>query len=93
MSILLQTAGTILLSLLKTRQQLLLENLALRQQLAVLNRSAKRPQLRPSDRIFWMVLSRLWRDWSETLLIVQPETVVRCGTDRASGGIGPGKAA
>ena len=76
MSIFLQTAVTTLLSLLKTRQQLLLENLALRQQLAVLNRSAKRPQLRPSDRIFWLVLSRLWRHWSETLLIVQPETVV-----------------
>ena len=77
MSIFLQTAVTTLLSLLKTRQQLLLENLALRQQLAVLNRSGKRPQLRPSDRIFWMVLSRIWRHWTETLLIVQPETVVR----------------
>ena len=77
MNILLQTAVTTLLSLLKTRQQLLLENLALRQQLAVLNRSIKRPQLTASDRTFWMVLSRIWRHWSETLLIVQPATVVR----------------
>ena len=76
MIILLHTAVITLLSLLKTRQKLLLENLALRQQLAVLNRSAKRPQLRPSDRIFWIVLSRIWRHWSETLLIVQPATVV-----------------
>ena len=26
--------------------------------------------------MFWMVLSRIWRHWSEILLIVQPETVV-----------------
>lgn len=30
------------------------ENLALRQQVAVLNQSAKRPKLRPRDRIFWV---------------------------------------
>jgi len=77
MMILLQLAANAILSLFKSRQKLLLENLALRQQLAVLNRSAKRPQLTPADRMFWVVLSRLWRHWSETLLIVQPETVVR----------------
>ena len=77
MSIFLQTAVITLLALLKTRQQLLLENLALRQQLAVLSRSVKRPQLTASDRTFWMVLSRIWRHWSKTLLIVQTETVVR----------------
>ncbi|MDR4485761.1 MAG: hypothetical protein R3B95_21655, partial [Nitrospirales bacterium] len=66
-----------ILSLFKTRQKLILENLALRQQLAVLNHSAKRPHLTTSDRMFWVMLSRIWRHWSETLLIVQPETVVR----------------
>lgn len=75
--ILLQLAANAVQSFFKTRQKLFLENLALRQQLAVLNRSAKRPQLTPADRMFWVVLSRRWRHWSETLLIVQPETVIR----------------
>ena len=77
MVILLQLAVKAILSIFKTHQKLILENLALRQQLAVLNRSAKRPQLTPFDRMFWVVLSRIWSHWSETLLIVQPETVVR----------------
>jgi hypothetical protein len=53
------------------------ENLALRQQLAVLHRSVKRPKLRKRDRIFWVWLSRLWKDWRSSLLVVQPATVVR----------------
>jgi transposase InsO family protein len=60
-----------------TKFHLTLENLALRQQLAVYQRSAKRPKLRPSDRIFWVWLSRLWHDWHSGLIIVQPDTVVR----------------
>ncbi len=57
------------------RASLVAENLALRQQLAVLQRKAKRPRLRNSDRIFWAWLSRLWNGWRSTLLIVQPQTV------------------
>ena len=55
----------------------MLENLALRHQLAVLQRSAPRPRLRPSDRVLWVLLSRLWRGWGEAVAIVQPETVIR----------------
>ncbi len=40
------------------RDKLALENLALRQQLAVLKRSAKRPRIDDSDRIFWILLLR-----------------------------------
>lgn len=40
-----------------------LENLALRQQLAVLTRTVKRPQLRSTDRLFWILLAKGWRDW------------------------------
>ena len=58
------------------RTTLALENLALRQQLAVLERSVKRPRLRPHDRIFWICLSRLWKRWRESLMFVQPETVI-----------------
>ena len=52
------------------------ENLALRQQLAVFQRTQNRPPLRPSDRLFWVVLSRA-RNWRAALVIVQPGTVVR----------------
>jgi hypothetical protein len=56
---------------------IVLENLALRQQLAAMKRSAKRPQLRASDRIFWIILSRFWSNWCQALIVVKPETVVR----------------
>ena len=61
----------------RSRQCLLLENIALRQQLAVLSRQSRRPRLRATDRLFWSWLSRLWSDWRSTLVIVQPDTVVR----------------
>ncbi len=61
----------------KLRSEIALENLALRQQLAILNRHHRRPRLRRSDRVFWLLLSRAWSHWRETLLIVKPETVVR----------------
>jgi putative transposase len=60
-----------------SRASLAAENLALRHQLGVLSRSAKRPRLRPRDRVVWVWLSRLCRDWRSWLVIVQPETVVR----------------
>ena len=68
----------------------MLENLALRHQLAVLQRTAPRPRLRPSDRVFWVLLARLWHGWAE--VVVQPETVIRWQR-QASGCSGPGRAA
>ena len=62
---------------LASRQQLVLENLALRHQLEVLQRNAKRPRLKPSDRALWAVLSRVLPDWRQHLSIVQPDTVIR----------------
>jgi hypothetical protein len=47
----------------RTRRELALENLALRQQLAVWKARQPRPPLRATDRIFWVVLSRLWTNW------------------------------
>jgi hypothetical protein len=32
--------------------------------------------LTSGDRLFWVWLSRLWRDWRSVLVIVKPETVV-----------------
>ena len=59
------------------RLALAAEILALRQQLTVLNRTVKRPPLRSRDRLFWVVLSKLWSGWREVLVIVKPETVVK----------------
>jgi putative transposase len=58
-------------------RRLVLENLALRHQLAVFKRTAKRPKLRTSDRLFWAWLSWLWAGWKESLVIVAPDTVLR----------------
>ena len=63
-------------------RQLALENLALRQQLAVYKRTASRPQLRWSDRLFWAWLSRVWTGWRGALVIVAPDTVLRWGRRR-----------
>ena len=60
-----------------SKSRLTVENLALRQQLGVLMVSSKRPRLRKRDRIFWVWLSKLWKDWRFCLVIVQPDTVVR----------------
>ena len=37
--------------------------LALRQQLAVYKRKSKKPMLRNGDRLFWSLLSKVWKDW------------------------------
>src|SRR6516164_7111842 len=63
-------------SLFLPRHKLALEAVALRQQLAVFKRKQPRPKLDRLDRLFWIVLRRLWEGWSETLIIVKPETVV-----------------
>ena len=51
--------------------------LALRQQLCVYKRKWKPPKLRNRDRLFWSLLSRIWRDWRSELILVRPETVIR----------------
>jgi putative transposase len=60
----------------RSRYNLSLEILALRQQLGVLKRKNPRPGLKIRDRIFWILLRRLWPAWSNVLVIVRPETVV-----------------
>jgi hypothetical protein len=61
----------------RSRAALELENLALRHQIGVLQRSTtKRPKLTAGDRMLWVFLSHVWRDWRSALAVVQPETVV-----------------
>jgi hypothetical protein len=45
---------------------------SLDQKLAVLNRKIHRPKLHRRDRFFWAILSRLWKNWREVLIIVKP---------------------
>src|SRR5207302_8610442 len=60
-------------SIFRSRAALQLENLALRHQIGVLLRSArKRRQLTPLDRLLWVGLSRIWRDWRSTLASSSP---------------------
>jgi hypothetical protein len=67
----------------RPRASLVVENLALRQQLTVLRRRTKRPQLEALDRAFWVMLSRVWSRWAETLTVVKPETVELSSRHRA----------
>ena len=66
-------------SAVRSRSDLVIENLALRQQLAVLARCGRgrRVRMGESDRLFWIALRRVWSRWTEVLVLVKPETVVR----------------
>ena len=60
----------------KVTSNLAAENLALRQQLAVMKRTNKRPKIRMADRLFWVLLFRIWTPWRKSLVIVRRDTVV-----------------
>jgi putative transposase len=64
-----------LVAWLRLRSALALENAALKQQLAMYER--RQPNIRDSDRLFWVLLVRLFPRWREALVVVRPETVVR----------------
>ena len=74
---LLRTAWAILRAPSSKRAGLVVENLALRHQIEVLQRVRRRPRLQNRDRGFWIVLARFWKGWRNSLLQVQPETVIR----------------
>lgn len=63
--------------LFRSRNDLGLEILALRQQVSVLKAKNPRPHLSRWDRLFWVLLRRLWSRWTEVLMVVKPESVVR----------------
>jgi hypothetical protein len=66
---------------LRGHRELVLENLALRQQLTAMKRTANRPRLELGDRLFWIALARVWRNWRTALVLVQPDIVVRWHRD------------
>src|ERR671923_124523 len=72
----------LLLSLMRAtvrdHEALAAENLLLRHQLAVLTRpTRRRPRLRARDKLFWVVVRALRRDWRRHLVLVRPESVIR----------------
>ena len=64
-------------SAVRSREELLLENLALRQQLLALHAKRPRSRLGPVDRLFWVVLRKVWSGWKRSLILGTPATVVR----------------
>src|SRR5256884_7345690 len=86
----------------RTHRELALENLALRQQLAVWKARQPRPRLTEMDRIFWVLLSRLWTSWRDSVHVYGPRPWSagtgmdsdatgrgRVGTDAVGPGLGP----
>ncbi|HEY3082458.1 MAG TPA: integrase core domain-containing protein [Chloroflexota bacterium] len=75
------TAGSLVIGaaadLVRSRSELVAENALLRQQLIVLARTAKRPRFSRVDRPLLVLLASRVRAWRQTLLIVQPETLLR----------------
>jgi putative transposase len=69
------------MDLTRSKQELILENMLLRQQLIVLQRQVARPRLTWRDRTFFVLLSSRLRTWKQSLVIVQPDTVLRWHRD------------
>src|SRR5215472_4279129 len=75
-AVFLKTLLAVLPSILSSRAAFELENLALRRQIGVLQRSAaERPKLTAADRLFWICLSRLWREGRQLIGTITGTTV------------------
>jgi transposase InsO family protein len=64
----------------RRRGDLIVENLLLRHQLAVLTRPTRqrrRVRFRQLDKLLWVLIRRLRRDWLRHLVVVTPDTVLR----------------
>src|SRR5258708_1938596 len=61
----------------RTKPELVVENALLRQQLVVLQRQVKRPRFSGWDRLVLLWLANKLRTWKSTLLILQPDTLLR----------------
>jgi putative transposase len=70
-----------LADLVRSKPQLIAENALLRQQLITLRRSVKRPRCSRMDRALLVLLAGRVRSWRQSLLIVQPDTLLRWHRD------------
>jgi putative transposase len=66
-----------LADLARSKSELVAQNALLRQQLIILKRQVKQPACTKTDRILLVLLARAVRAWKQTLLLVQPETLLR----------------
>ena len=57
------------------------QNLAQGQPLAALRQTTKRARFRTRDRLFWIALTRSWRNGRSALMVVRPDTVIRWHRD------------
>lgn len=60
-----------------SRVPLIAENVRVRQPLVILKRRQKRPLLNDPERRLWSLASRWLERWCSSLIVVQPETVLR----------------
>ena len=60
----------------KKQSDLVLENLALRQQLSIYHYTMRQPKIRARHRIFWIALSKVWKEWRNALIFVKQDTVI-----------------
>jgi len=63
-------------SVFRSRLSLQREILALRHQLAIYRGQVKRARIGPTDRLFWVWLSKVWLGWRDALVFVKPSTVI-----------------
>jgi hypothetical protein len=79
----------VLCAVLTSRRSLAPKNLDLRQQLAAYTRTQKRPRIKPGERAFWVALSKVWRDWRLSLVLVKPATMPPSRYLRSEPGLAP----
>ncbi len=68
-------AGT-LADLARSKPELIAENALLRQQLVILRRRVTRPRCTPADRTLLVLLASRLHTWRQSLLVVQPDTLL-----------------
>src|SRR5450755_175231 len=61
----------------RSKSELIAENALLRQQLIIIKRQVKWPACTKTDRLLLVLLARMVRTWQQSLLIVQPDTLLR----------------
>src|SRR5437016_228916 len=50
--------------------------------MAIFRRTVRHPTIRSADRLFWICLRKIWKDWKSALMIVRPETVLNWHRNR-----------
>jgi hypothetical protein len=59
------------------QRRLLVRLITAEQQLRVYQRQVPRPRIKDRDRLFWALLSRVWKGWRSAVVIAKPSTVIR----------------